>query len=199
MALSVSRRAARDVEPGMQGLWFGVLVFRWASYAWMTALAILTREDLRAPGVAFGSIVIIGVWSLWFSVTRGWQRPLALWIDLTLAAALLLVSGLVMQEGTAGEGAPFFATSCPAPAALSVGAAVGIGGGIGAGVLLSVALVISRPLNGLPLADLTSDQWASLVNGAVYYLTAGGAAGAVSPVLAKSPPPPPPPIHDPSP
>ena len=186
MALSVSRRAARDVEPGMQGLWFGVLVFRWASYAWMTALAILTREDLRAPGVAFGSIVVIGVWSLWFSVTRGWQRPLVLWIDLTLAAALLLVSGLVMQEGTAGEGAPFFATSYPATAALSVGAAVGIGGGIAAGVLLSLALVISRPLNGLPLVDLTPDQWASLVNGAVYYLTAGGAAGAVSRVLARS-------------
>jgi len=186
MARPVSPGAARDVEPGMQGLWFGVLVFRWASFAWMTALAVLTREDFRAPGLAFGSIAVVGAWSLWFSLTRGWQRPLTLWIDLTLAAALLLVSGLVMQEGTAGEGAPFFATSYPATAALSVGAAVGVAGGIGAGALLSVALVISRPLNGLPLADLTGDQWASLVNGAVYYLTAGGAAGAVSRVLARS-------------
>ena len=186
MARPVSPGAARDAEPGMQGLWFGILVFRWASFAWMTTLAIVTRDDLREPALAIASIVVVGGWSLWFSIAKGWRRPLAPWVDLALAVALLLVSGLVMREGTAGEGAPFFATSYPATAALTVGAAGGLGPGIGAGAVLSIALLLSRPVNGLPLSELTDGQWASLLNGAVYYLTAGAAAGAVSRVLGRS-------------
>jgi signal transduction histidine kinase len=88
-------------------------------------------------------------------------------------------------EAVAGS-APFFATSYPASAALTMGAGTGVAGGLAAGVALSVGLALSRPVNGLPLSDLSSAEWAALVNGAFYYVAAGGAAGVVSRVLRRS-------------
>jgi signal transduction histidine kinase len=51
---------------------------------------------------------------------------------------------------------------------------------------LSIGLVVSRPINGAALSELDNAQWANLVNGIVYFLAAGGAAGVVSRSLARS-------------
>jgi signal transduction histidine kinase len=58
--------------------------------------------------------------------------------------------------------------------------------GLLAGAALSLGLLASRPANGLPLSELSSAEWAALVNGAFYYLAAGGAVGVVSRVLKRS-------------
>ena len=96
-----------------------------------------------------------GLWTLWLSVTPGWDRPLTRWLDLGVCIGLLLVSGIVMREGYTVGGHPFFATAYPVCAALTWGAARGVGPGLAAGFALSVALALSRPINGVSLADAT--------------------------------------------
>ena len=178
--------AARELEPGMRGLWVGVLVYRWASFAWMSTLAILTRDDLRHPTAALAVIACVGAWNAWFTATSAWERRGPRFVDLGISIALLPFSGWVMAEGTTVSGAPFFATSYPVSSAMTVGVGEGLAAGLAAAGGLSVALVLSRPANGTPLWSLTAQEWAALVNGVVYYLAAGGAAGAVSRVIRRT-------------
>jgi len=182
----MARPTTQPSEPGMRGLWIGILVYRWCAFAWMTVLAIATRDDLDRPGAALVALGVVFAWCIWFSLTRAWERPLERWIDLALSFALLPYSGWVMAPGATAGSAPFFATSYPASAALTVGAGTGVAGGLSAGLLLSLGLALSRLANGLPLAELSSAEWAALVNGAFYFVAAGGATGVVSSVLRRS-------------
>jgi signal transduction histidine kinase len=176
----------RGLEPGVGGLWLGVLIYRWASYSWMAILAAVTRDDLRHATPALILVAVLGVWNAWFTLAHAWERRPARFLDLAISAALLPLSGWVMAEGTAGGESPFFATAYPAASALTVGIGEGVVGGLSAGVVLSIALALSRPVNGIALTTLTTGEWASLVNGFVYYVSAGGAAGAVSRALSRS-------------
>lgn len=170
----------------MRGMWLGILAYRWAAFAWMTALALAVRDELNRPALALVALVVTGAWSLWLSFTRRWERSPERYLDLALSVALLPISGLVMQERGIVGAAPFFATSYPATSALSVGAATGPAGGLLAGGALAVALAFSRPANGIALTELSSAEWAALLNGAFYYVAAGGAAGIVRRVLTRS-------------
>lgn len=177
---------ARMDEPARRGLFVGILVYRWISVVWMCILAIATRERLEEPTMAFAVLAGLLLWNAAFSLRRGWERISWRRTDLTISVALLPFAGLVMQVGSAAGKAPFFATSYPASSALTVGAAGTPAAGLGAGLLLSAGLVLSRPINGAPLSDLDAAQWANLVNGIVYFVAAGGAAGVVSRSLARS-------------
>lgn len=178
--------SAPEAEPGRRGLWLGILAYRWASFAWMTVLAVASRSDFRNEELAWAAIGATGAWTAWLTVSRGWERLAARWFDLGLALALLLVSGLVMREGGVVRGYPFFATAYPVSAAMTWGAAGGLGPGLLSGVTLSVALAMSRPINGVQFPDLSAGQVAALGNGIVYYLSAGGAVGLVSRVLNRA-------------
>lgn len=175
-----------EAEPGPRGLWLGVLAYRWAAFAWMSVQAFVVREDFRTPGpwVAIG---LTGVWVILLTVTDWWERPIARLTDLALAAGLIVVSGLVLEKGQIVQSyAPFFATAYPVAAAMTIGAEDGGGAGLLAGAMLSVALVASRVANGISLSALTTGEWLALGNGAVYYLSAGGAVGLVSRMLRRS-------------
>jgi signal transduction histidine kinase len=176
----------RAAEPGMAGLWLGVLVYRWLTLGWMAILALLTREDLRRPVLVVVAIAVTVGWNLWFTITKAWGRPLDRWVDLGLSFLLLPISGLVMRDGTAAGGAPFFAVSYPASAALTVGTGGGVAMGLLAAAVLSIGLFLSRLTNSTLPHDMSPDEWANLANGIVYYLGAGGATGIVSRVLLRS-------------
>ena len=175
-----------ESETGLKGLWLGILAYRWASLAWMGVLAFTSRENVRHEELAWAAIGAAAVWTIWFTVSQGWLWPVARWFDLALAVGLLLISGLVMKERSVVLDFPFFATAYPVSAAMTVAAASGVGGGLLSGLALSVALVFSRSINGVPLADLESGQIADIGNGVVYYLSAGGAVGLVSRILRTS-------------
>ncbi len=160
-----------EVAPGMKGAWLGILAYRWVALTWMVAQALIVWSRFRSPHIAAIALLVTVTWNAWFTLTRAWERPLERGIDLGLAFVLLATSGFVMDEGTAGHGSPFFATAYPAA---------------GAGAALSVALLLSRLANHIALRDLTPDDWINLVNGAIYFLAAGGAAGVVSRVLARA-------------
>ena len=181
---SVQERAG--TEPGRQGLWLGILAYRWASYVWMTILAVVIQADdgFDHPAVGWTAIAMTGLWTLWFTVTRGWEREAARWIDLALACTLVVISGYVVAEKAVVFGdVPFFATSYPASAAMTMGAARGVVAGLGSGGVLSLALFASRPINGVTLAET---DWAAIGNGAFYYVASGGAVGLIDRVLTRS-------------
>jgi len=176
---------ASEAEPGMRGLWLGVLVFRWAAFGWMTIAALVRLNEFALEGLAVAALVLTGSWNLWFSVTAGWRRRVDLLIDLAIAVVLLPISGLVMAKGMVTEEL-FFATQYPASVALTFGAATGVVGGLLGGLALSGGLVWSRITNGIPLGDIDGAQWGELLNGAFYFLSAGGAAGVVRRALVIS-------------
>jgi signal transduction histidine kinase len=174
-------------EPGRTGLWLGILAYRWVSFAWMTILAVLVSGDFRRPELAWAAIGATFVWNLWLTVNRGWERPAVRWFDLGLSTALIVVSGLVVETGGIVSGrAPFFATAYPVSSAMTWGAAGSVGSGLGSAAALSVALALSRQVNGTPLSELDLGQLAAFGNGVVYYLSAGGAVGLVSRVLRRT-------------
>src|SRR5262245_37722236 len=181
------RHAERSTsDPERRGLFVGILAYRWVTLAWMSTLALVVREDLAHPAVAYTAIGVTIAWNVWFTIVGGWADATARGIDLALATALLPLSGYVMEPGTAGGTAPVFATSYPASAALTIGAAGTPATGLAAGSVLSIGLILSRPVNGIDLLEMPAGGWANLVNGVVYYLTAGGAAGLVSRALSRS-------------
>jgi signal transduction histidine kinase len=162
----------------------GVLAFRLASFAWMLIANLLATTPLHRPALAWTAMAITGVWTLWLASSR--ERPdTVLWIDLALSCGLVVVSGLVVAKN-GPSGRLFFATTYPASTALAWGAARGRGAGIAAGATLSVALFVNRLVSGYGLADFNAERILSLLNGAVYYLLAGGAAGVVSSALDRS-------------
>jgi len=172
--------------PGHRGLWLGILAYRWAAYAWMVLLAFLSRANLQRPLLAWTAIVVAGAWSAWLTATRGWERAAVRWVDLGLSTGLILVSGLAMNEGGVVRGLPFFATSYPVSAAMTVGAASGVSAGLWSGIVLGIALVLSRRLNGIPFGELRAEHWIAIGNGAAYYLSAGGAVGLVNRLMSRS-------------
>jgi signal transduction histidine kinase len=176
---------ASEAEPGMRGLWLGVLVFRWASFAFMTIAAVIRLNEFAEPELAMAALVITGAWNGWFTLTAGWRRRIDLVIDLAIAVALLPISGVVMVDGMVTEQL-FFATQYPASVALTIGAATGVVGGLLAGVALSAGLVWSRVANGIPFGDIQAAQWGDMLNGSMYFLTAGAAAGVVRRALMTS-------------
>jgi signal transduction histidine kinase len=169
-----------QVEGARRTLWAGLLVFRWVFFAWFAANAIFSQLSFRYGPLAWIALAATGAWTLWLSLPpENQERPIAPWIDLLIAVGLIISSGLVVPQGKV-IGELFFAVSYPASAALLWGAARGPGGGIAAGAVLSVALVVSRPINGIPLQDLSRGQVFGLVNGMVSYVAAGAATGVFS-------------------
>lgn len=184
-ALTTTRKKLTQGPPsGLAGLWFGVLLFRWASFAWMAVLTLGTR-DLRYPQVAWFVLGAVAAWSAYLTIDRRWDRPTVLWFDLALSTCIILASGLVAQPGQVIGGDPFFATAYPISTVLTWGVARGPWGGLASGLILSIAVGLSRPLNGVPLSSLDRDQVLSIANGAVYYLAAGGTIGLIARLLRK--------------
>lgn len=181
-----SEARINEAERARATLPLGVLAFRWAALAWMGALAA-TSQDFRRPGLAWAAFGAAAAWTAIASarVLRDPDPP-TLGFDLGLACALVVISGLVEPQRAVVSGRPFFATAYPAAAVLAWAVARGLGAGLLAGAAVGIALILSRPVNGVALADLTTAQWQTLLNGIVTFVLAGGAVGLVSRLLDRS-------------
>ena len=166
----------------------GVLVFRWVALAWMVTIAVIDAgaDEFRREALAWASIGVAGAWTVWLTVpARRWGR-VTLAVDLGVCTWLVVVSGLVVFEGEVVGGRAFFASGYPFAAALSWGVHDGTKGGLAAGGVLGLALIIARPLNGMPVGELPATEIRDLVGGIVNYLVAGGAVGFVSILFVRS-------------
>jgi signal transduction histidine kinase len=175
-----------DPERSRRTLARGILVFRWVWLAWMTALAVAAADEFTIPGLAWASIGAAAAWTAWLTTTRHRWTNTALWFDLAVCFWLVLASGLVVADGSVIAGRPFFATGYPLSAALFWGASRGVPGGLFAGVVLGLAQVATRPLNGVGFDDLSATQYQNMTGAVLNYIVAGVAIGIVSRVLVRS-------------
>jgi signal transduction histidine kinase len=173
------------VPDGHRVLTVGVAVFRIASLAWMIVFNVVSGHWERA-WLAYGSFAIAAVWTAWLFFHRDDQdRRWVLWLDLALSTYLVLVSAFVVQEhAVTSSGRLFFATAYPISTPLIWGMAMDVGGGLFAAAVLSVALALTRPLNGIPYSHLA--QFIGVANGAAYYFIAGGTLGVIRRSLDRS-------------
>jgi signal transduction histidine kinase len=176
----------RAISGARRTLSGGVLAFRWIAFAWMVALNLSQREAFRRPALAWAGIAVAGAWTAYLSVKRGHEPAAALWLDLALSTALIIIAGLVVVPREVAGPRLFYATAYPLSTALAWGAAKGLAGALMATIALSVALVLSRTVNGISLEKLTANEVDSLINGAANYLLAGGITGVVSRYLDRS-------------
>jgi signal transduction histidine kinase len=168
----------------------GILIFRWVGFTWMAALNIVHADTLRRPALAWTGIGLAGALTVWLTASRNesraQERPLVLWIDLALSTWLILISGIVVKPLQVTGPRLFYATAYPLSTALSWGAAAALPGAGAATLVMSIALVLSRPINGISLIDLSKGQWLGLGNGFVNFLLAAGVAGVVARHLDRS-------------
>jgi signal transduction histidine kinase len=179
---------AEGSEGARRTLTRGVLVFRWVALGWMSIIAVIDAgaDEFRREALAWASIGVAGAWTAWLTVAgRQWDR-ITLSLDLAICTWLVVASGLVVFEGEIVGSRAFFATGYPFTAALSWGVHDGPRGGLIAGAVLSLALILARPLNDVPLGDLPAREVRSLVGAIINYLVAGGAVGFVSMLFVRS-------------
>ncbi len=168
-------------------LWVGVLAFRWLGYIWMVLSNVLSGGVIH-PAVAWVALGLTGAWNLWFTFRAERRLTVALWLDLGVSFVLVAMSGWVVAPGDAlvASERTFFATIYPAGTLIAWGAVHGWRGGVGSALVLSVALVLSRVLNGFPVTELTPGELVGLGNGIVYFLVAGAAPGVMATTLDRS-------------
>lgn len=184
------RMSATPEERGssspVRSLVTGILLFRWVWLAWMCALAWIGRDGFTRPLLAGASVALAIVWTAWLTVARPeWDRPVLI-ADLAICGWLILASGLVVADGEVVSGRPFFATGYPLSAALVWGASTGVRRGSVAGLVLGLAHLLSRPLNGVDLGELGISDVQNLTGAVLNYLVAGSATGFVRKLLGRS-------------
>lgn len=164
----------------------GVLVFRWVALAWMTAMAALEAGSFRPEWLAWTSIGAAAAWTVYLSAPARRWGAWVLYADVALCAWLIVASGIVVPDGAILSQRTFFATGYPLSAALQWAVVAGPVGGIASAAVLSVALVMARPANGVALSELGAHDVQSLAGAIVNYLVAGAAVGLVSRLLRQS-------------
>ncbi|MBA3430797.1 MAG: hypothetical protein H0U16_04875, partial [Actinobacteria bacterium] len=127
----------------------GVLVFRWVSLGWMTIIAATHPDGFTRPELAWGSIGAAAAWTVWLTIDRRRWGGWILWVDVALGAWLLVASGLVVERGTIIAGRPLLASGYPLSPVFLWAVTRGLAGGLSAAAVLTVAVVISRLVNGV--------------------------------------------------
>src|SRR4029450_6379447 len=84
-----------EAEPGMLGLWRGILIYRWTSLAIMVALSVLGGFERAGLGVL--GVAALIAWNV-FVTRRGSWEPV--WIrsaDLGISATVMLVAPFLVE------------------------------------------------------------------------------------------------------
>ena len=171
----------------------GLAVFRWAALIWMTTVAVLARNALVLPGVAFALVGAAAIVTVWATVRLrddgpGQATPGVVGAEVTVALGLQLADGFVYRVPHVFEPEQPLGVAWPIAAVLSAGVAFGPWAGVAAGALMGGGRAVSSVANTATAADawlgpLTSQQTLSLVTTTVMYALAGGVGGYLTRVL----------------
>jgi signal transduction histidine kinase len=162
----VERDLLPEAEPGRRGLWLGILVYRWASFALTVVLASIV--PLEEPALAWIVIAAVGIWIGAVTWLRAWERPATRWIDLVVSAGFLLVAPVLAESGSLSE-QPFLGAAYPLSTVLTWAATAGLVPGLAVAGVFFVPLALSRPLNDLPYDQLSAGEIAGVITMGVYY------------------------------
>ncbi|HVF52480.1 MAG TPA: ATP-binding protein [Actinomycetota bacterium] len=180
------RKPLESVQDESRSLVAGAIVFRWVWLLWMAGLAVMGRHELIRVEIAWASIGAAAAWTLWLTLTRSSWNGAIMAFDVALCGWLILASGLVVKDGDVISGRPFFATGYPLSAPLLWGAWRGPAAGALTAAVLSIAHVLTRPLNGVTLDELSPGQVQNLTGAMLNYFVGGLAVGFVARMLGRS-------------
>jgi signal transduction histidine kinase len=167
----------------------GLVAFRWAAAAWMAAVLVVSRHDLRRPWLA---LLLVGAALVYTAAASVWlrTRPALLLTTRAVGAELAVAAALVLCDGWAYGTHHAFSTSqslgsvWPLAAVLSTGVAFSAAAGAGAGTILGLARLGAVLANGIRHFD--GGRTLSLVNTGVFYAVAGAVAGYVVALLRRA-------------
>lgn len=176
---------ASEPERARRNLWTAFLLFRWVSIVWMIVLAASGDPAVSQPAVVWGVIGVTVVWNAWFTFSPDRERLPALWADLALSLALIVIPAVVTERAQIGA-SPSFSTFYKWSAPMAWGASRGLWAGIGAGAVSALAYVLTRPLNGVALTDLTAGQGQDMTTTVIILVAVGATLGAVARMQERS-------------
>lgn len=174
------------LKGGSRSLVTGALVFRWVWLLWMTGLAAIGQDEMARAWLAWLSIGAAASWTLWLTLARSSWNTAVMLFDVALAVWMVGASSFVVQEGEIILGRPFFATGYPLSAPLLWGALRGPVVGAATAGVLGLAHLLTRPLNGIPLNELSPGQVQNVTGAMLNYFVAGVAVGLVARLLQRS-------------
>jgi signal transduction histidine kinase len=163
---------ARPLLPTERTMVQAVAVARWGAWLWAALVALLQRDDMRHPAVAW--VLLLVALGLAATLTVLLRRdpgllvePPAVVAELALAFALLVADGVVYDEGHAFGGGQNLAGALPFVAVLSAATALGPWWGMTAGAGLGTGRLFGALANGVD--SFTGKQLVSLAATVVFY------------------------------
>lgn len=160
----------------------GLAAFRWAAWAWMAFVLVVSRGQLERPALAAVLVVVAlaltaGATALWRSEPALLVRPAFVAGELVVGFALVAADGFVRRQGMAFSSDQSIGSVWPLVGVLSAGVAGGPWVGMGAGAAMGTARILSTLLNGTD--DYDPGRVLSLTSTTFFYAMAGAVAGRV--------------------
>lgn len=172
-----------------QGILTGLAAFRWAAWAWMATVLLLSRRALVRPSVAVALVaaallVTAAATAALRTRPQALTRPGPVAGELALAAAIVAADGWVYGPGHVFSTAQTLGVIWPLASVLGAGVAGGAWIGAGAGLVLGGARLAAVLLNGV--SSFSDDQILSLTSTVVLYVVAGAMAGHLTGLLRRA-------------
>lgn len=160
----------------------GLAAFRWAAWAWMAFVLIVSRGHLERPvlaGALVGLALVLtaGATLVWRSAPGLLARPPFVAGELVVGFSLVVGDGLVRPPGAAFSSDQSIGSVWPLVGVLSAGVAGGPWTGMAAGAVMGVGRILSTLLNGT--GDYDAGRVLSLTSTVFFYAMAGAVAGRV--------------------
>lgn len=167
----------------------GMAAFRWAAWAWMAIVAVVSPGRLVRPWLAY--LLVAVAFAFTAACTFLWRRrpevllhPGMVGLELAIGASLLAFDGLVRPTDTVFSTAQSLGSVWPLTGVVNAGVAFGPWIGAGAGLAMGAFRYLSTVLNRVTTYD--AGRGLSLTNTTVFYAMAGGVFGYVVVLLTRA-------------
>ena len=167
----------------------GLAAFRWAAWAWMATVLLVSRDRLDKPWLAYGLVglalaVTAAATYLFRARPDDAGRPAMVGAELAVGVALVLCDGWAYEPGHAFSTSQSLGSVWPLVGVLMAAVSLGPWTGAAAGGLMGSARFGAVLANGV--RDFDGGRVLSLANTAVFYALAGAVAGYVALLLRRA-------------
>jgi signal transduction histidine kinase len=167
----------------------GLAAFRWAAWAWMAVVVLMSRQRLDKPWLAYGlvglALVVTAAATYVFRARPADAlRPGLIAAEVAVGVALVACDGWAYEAGHAFSTSQSLGSVWPLVGVLAAAVAMGPWMGAGIGALMGLARFAATLANGV--RDFDGARVLSLTNTAVFYALAGAVAGYVALLLRRA-------------
>src|SRR5262245_6303018 len=178
-----------------RGMLRAIAAFRWGAWAWMAVVAILHRDSMQRPAVAWLLIGVALAWTIAATVLmernpHTLERFPAIACELAIGMALGFGGGVVythtQKASEAFSSVRTIGFAWPLAGIISAGIVYGGLAGAGAGVLVAIPRFFAPIANGITFGQFRGEHWYSLISTLLLYALTGGVAGYMSATLRRA-------------